>query len=176
MSLAMMMDSVRDKQRRQRMILELVRQFAVDSQEAMVSELASRGCTVSQATLSRDLRELRVLRVPTEHGYRYLPAEDSAVGMTTFGLRRPSLATMEVEEVVANEALIVVRTLPARAQAGPAGPAGGYRRRHPEDRSGPGPAPAAAEMLPGAAGRSPVRDGSNSVRGSRRALRARSSP
>ncbi len=116
MSLAMMMDSVRDKQRRQRMILELVRQFAVDSQEAMVSELASRGCTVSQATLSRDLRELRVLRVPTEHGYRYLPAEDSAVGMTTFGFSRPSLATMEVEEVVANEALIVVRTLPARAQ------------------------------------------------------------
>lgn len=111
-----MMDTVRDKQRRQRMILDLVRQLTIDSQEAMVSELAARGYSVSQATLSRDLRELRVLRVPTADGYRYLPAEDSAVGMPLYGAQRPSLATLEVEEVVANEALIVVRTLPARAQ------------------------------------------------------------
>ena len=112
----MMMDTIRDKQRRQRMILDLVRDRAIDCQETMVGALVAQGCTISQATLSRDLRELRVLRVPTRAGYRYLPAEESATEIQPLAAQRPSLAMFEVDQIVANESLIVVRTLPARAQ------------------------------------------------------------
>ena len=62
------------KARRQRAILELVRVRAVASQDDLADELGRRGHTVAQSTLSRDLKELRIFRVPVGDDYRYLPA------------------------------------------------------------------------------------------------------
>ena len=62
------------KARRQRAILELVREGAIASQDELARDLARRGHEVSQSTLSRDLKELRIFRVPVGEGYRYLPA------------------------------------------------------------------------------------------------------
>ena len=65
------------KRDRQTTILELVRAHEVGSQEELRRLLRQRGWDVTQATLSRDLRELRLVRVPTEDGSRYAPAEGS---------------------------------------------------------------------------------------------------
>lgn len=59
------------KQDRQATILELVQTHAVDSQEELRRLLRQRGWDVTQATLSRDLRELRLARVPSPDGPRY---------------------------------------------------------------------------------------------------------
>jgi transcriptional regulator of arginine metabolism len=59
------------KQDRQATILELVQSHAVDSQEELRRLLRQRGWDVTQATLSRDLRELRLARVPSPTGPRY---------------------------------------------------------------------------------------------------------
>ena len=60
-----------NKRERQSAILEIVEQRPVSSQEDLRKLLLHRGWDVTQATLSRDLRELRLARVPTPEGARY---------------------------------------------------------------------------------------------------------
>jgi transcriptional regulator of arginine metabolism len=63
------------KQTRQAAILNLVAQNVVGSQEELRQLLAGVGMEVTQATLSRDLRDLGLARVPTEDGGRYVLPE-----------------------------------------------------------------------------------------------------
>jgi transcriptional regulator of arginine metabolism len=63
------------KPERQQAILRLIGSHAVASQEDLKRLLAARGHAVTQATLSRDLRELGVVRAPGEDGARYLLPE-----------------------------------------------------------------------------------------------------
>lgn len=60
-----------NKRDRQNAILELVRAERVGSQEELRRLLRQRGWDVTQATLSRDLHELRLSRVPSPEGVRY---------------------------------------------------------------------------------------------------------
>ncbi len=63
------------KHARQRAIMDLVAGHVVASQEDLRQLLAGRGVDVTQATLSRDLRDLGLARVPTEDGGRYVLPE-----------------------------------------------------------------------------------------------------
>ena len=56
------------KPRRHAVILELVREHRIPSQETLRERLAQRGIEVAQATLSRDIRELGLVKVPDEDG------------------------------------------------------------------------------------------------------------
>ena len=62
------------KRARQQAILQLVRTRTIRTQEELVTALAGRHLDVTQATVSRDVRELGLLRVPGEGGVRYAPA------------------------------------------------------------------------------------------------------
>jgi transcriptional regulator of arginine metabolism len=65
-----------NKRERQAAIQEIVESRAVGSQEELRRLLRQRGWDVTQATLSRDLREMRVARLPdAEGGVRYSTAE-----------------------------------------------------------------------------------------------------
>jgi transcriptional regulator of arginine metabolism len=59
------------KRARQAAILNLVASHVVGSQEELRRLLTAHGMDVTQATLSRDLRDLGLARVPTEDGGRY---------------------------------------------------------------------------------------------------------
>ncbi len=63
---------MRNKRDRQAVILQLVQAGPVSSQEELKRHLADRGLKVTQATLSRDLRDLGLARVTTEDGVRYV--------------------------------------------------------------------------------------------------------
>src|SRR5918999_856647 len=63
---------MRNKRERQALILQLVQAGPVSSQEELKRQLAGRGLQVTQATLSRDLRDLGLARVTTEDGVRYV--------------------------------------------------------------------------------------------------------
>jgi transcriptional regulator of arginine metabolism len=56
------------KPQRHAAILELVRDTRIPSQEVLRERLAERGIEVAQATLSRDIRELALVKVPDESG------------------------------------------------------------------------------------------------------------
>ena len=61
------------KSNRQNAIIELIEKFEIETQEDMISRLRSLGYEVTQATVSRDIRELKLTKVLTSHGtYRYV--------------------------------------------------------------------------------------------------------
>ena len=59
------------KRSRQHAILQLVRTRTIRTQEELVAALRSRHLDVTQATISRDIRELGLVRVPGDGGPRY---------------------------------------------------------------------------------------------------------
>jgi transcriptional regulator of arginine metabolism len=65
------------KRERQSVIRELIAAKPVGSQEEMRALLKERGWDVTQSTLSRDLREMRLARIPTPQGPRYSSPEGS---------------------------------------------------------------------------------------------------
>ncbi|RDV83993.1 arginine repressor [Ammonifex thiophilus] len=101
------------KRARQQKILEIVRSRPVASQRELVEELRKAGFNVTQATVSRDLKELRLVKVATEEGWRYalpaaeLPAQEEK-------LRQLVQSAVVGIEVSGN--LVVVKTLPGAAQ------------------------------------------------------------
>ncbi|HEU4563540.1 MAG TPA: arginine repressor [Gemmatimonadaceae bacterium] len=65
------------KSDRQAAIRELIAAHDVGSQEELRKLLRQRGWDVTQSTLSRDLRDMRLARVPTEDGMRYMLTDTS---------------------------------------------------------------------------------------------------
>jgi transcriptional regulator of arginine metabolism len=100
------------KLQRHSAILELVRSQHVSSQEALRELLAVRGFEVTQATLSRDIRELGLVKVPGESGSHY--AATFATSDPTPTLQRLLPALYLGAEGVGN--LLIVRTLVGGAQ------------------------------------------------------------
>ncbi len=102
-----------NKRERQSAILEVIESRAVSSQEDLRKLLLHRGWDVTQATLSRDLRELRLARVPKPEGARYAVTdgtiEESRVALETL-LPQLFLRVDGVGE------MIVLRTVPGGAQ------------------------------------------------------------
>jgi transcriptional regulator of arginine metabolism len=97
----------------QTQILELVQARPISSQEELRRLLAGRGVEVTQATLSRDLRDLGLARVTTEDGVRYVIPESLGDGSS------PALdATLAqfLASIDGVSELIVLRTLPGGAQ------------------------------------------------------------
>ncbi|HEX6053427.1 MAG TPA: arginine repressor [Gemmatimonadaceae bacterium] len=103
-----------DKRKRHAAILELVDATPIGSQEELRVLLRERGWDVTQSTLSRDLRELRLARVPTPGGVRYAIADGalSSAARPALDALLPQLLT-RVDGV---GELIVLRTVPGGAQ------------------------------------------------------------
>jgi len=104
---------VANKRERHDTILEIVNARVVSSQEDLRKLLLQRGWDVTQATLSRDLRELRLARVPTPEGARYAitdgSIEESRAALDTL-LPQLFLRVDGVSE------MLVLRTVPGGAQ------------------------------------------------------------
>ena len=99
---------------RQKRILEVVRGREVATQTELKEILRADGIEVDQGTLSRDIRELGLVRVPTEQGFKYAPVE--AVSPVV-----PAQSTKLVGRLVKSAEksghLVVVHTDPGNAQA-----------------------------------------------------------
>jgi transcriptional regulator of arginine metabolism len=73
------------KEYRQRLITELVEREFISTQAEIAEHLATRGINVTQATISRDVNELRLVRLPAgngQHRYRSTPlaAQEDVMG------------------------------------------------------------------------------------------------
>lgn len=102
------------KNRRQSAILEVVEQEAVRSQEQLRQRLASRGFDVTQATLSRDVKELGLLKRSSDGAYQPAGAQ-AAPAPTTIGALARALGEylVNLEPV---QQLVVLKTGPGQAQ------------------------------------------------------------
>jgi transcriptional regulator of arginine metabolism len=103
------------KDRRQRAILTLVATRPVHSQEELVALLQRQGFEVTQATVSRDIRELGLSKVPikSERGEIFKYVVPSATPNYVSRLHR---ATTELTTTIAGSGnLIVIHTIPGSA-------------------------------------------------------------
>ena len=106
----------RTKPRRQEKIREIVENHIVETQEELTSLLRREHITATQATVSRDVKELMLVKVPIGDGrsrYAFPKAEN--------GVRRENrleaLFADAVTGVDASGNLVVLRTLPGMANA-----------------------------------------------------------
>lgn len=99
-----------NKQNRHFTIKHIITHQAIASQEELCQALRKAGFDVTQATLSRDMKELGIARVNTPDGVRYVLHVESEERRLT------SLIGYEIESIDANENIVVIKTLPGRAQ------------------------------------------------------------
>ncbi len=103
------------KERRQNAILEIVNEMCVKTQEELSDALIRRGFDVTQATVSRDIKELRILKKQTGGGCRYVAPEPSVLEENTG--RVHSIFKNAAKSVECAMNLIVIKTLPGLADA-----------------------------------------------------------
>jgi transcriptional regulator of arginine metabolism len=104
-----------NKRDRHRAILEIVDAAPIGSQEELRQQLLGRGMDVTQSTLSRDLHELRLARIPTDDGMRYA-STDATVDPEHGRLALESLLPQLFDRIDGVGELIVLHTLPGSAQ------------------------------------------------------------
>lgn len=66
------MSEMKTKTERLQAILRLIQEYPISRQETLLEHLRQEGFTVTQATISRDIRELCLVKAATAEGYRYV--------------------------------------------------------------------------------------------------------
>ncbi len=105
------------KKGRQEKILELITKYEIETQDDLMDMLMIEGYKVTQATVSRDIRDLDLVKVATKDGaYKYVVSHVSkgAAGRISL-LRNPIIDT--VTDVKCAQNIVVVKTTPGMAQA-----------------------------------------------------------
>ncbi len=99
-----------NKQRRHFAIKQIITQQVISNQDELCQALEKAGFTVTQATLSRDMKELGIARVHSADRVRYV------LNIESEERRLVPLIGYEIERIDSNETMIVIKTLPGRAQ------------------------------------------------------------
>lgn len=104
------------KSNRQNKILELIAEHDIETQEQLLGELMACGFQATQATISRDIKQLRIIKELGPNGaYRY----QAAAGPTehAFSSRLNSIYQQCVTSAECAQNLIVIKTMPGLASA-----------------------------------------------------------
>ena len=103
------------KSARHNLILEIIEKKDIETQEELAEELKNHGVKVTQATVSRDIKELRLLKVLSERGgYKYATVERAEKGLNDRFIRILTESVVSIESV---ENFMVIKTLSASAGA-----------------------------------------------------------
>lgn len=96
-------------------ILELIEKYHIETQEELAEKLKEVGMDVTQATISRDIKELRLIKLMSgDEQYRYAPVSHTEGTITN------RLLTIFTESFISCDYavnIVVVKTLPGMAQA-----------------------------------------------------------
>lgn len=103
------------KKVRHKRIIEIIENHDVETQEELASYLKKSGYEVTQATVSRDIRELKLSKVPTGAGkqkYVVLKRDDSQLGDKYIRVLRDGFVSMDMAQNI-----LVVKTVAGMAMA-----------------------------------------------------------
>ena len=101
------------KNARQTAILSIIEQNDIETQEELVARLRDMGIVVTQATVSRDIKELRLLKVlSAAGGYKYATADKAEHGLSDRFVRMFKDSVLSIS--YANN-IIVIKTLAGSA-------------------------------------------------------------
>lgn len=101
---------------RHNMILDLITKYKIDTQEDLAQRLKQAGYEVTQATVSRDIKKLQLVKRVDAEGSRYV---SSATGHQddTMSQRMLNIFASSVMSIDYAENLVVIKTMPGMAQA-----------------------------------------------------------
>ena len=103
------------KEKRQAKILELIRKRDVETQEELSAYLEQEGFVVTQATVSRDIRELKLTKIATENGrqkYAVLTDADTSLMDKYVRVLQEGLVSIDIAENI-----LVIHTVSGMASA-----------------------------------------------------------
>ena len=100
---------------RQEKMLELISRYEIDTQDELIARLRDCGFEVTQATISRDIRELKIAKMMTGKGsYRYVLPKQTASGAGQ------KFSTALIDSIVSVDSacnIVVIKTYPGLANA-----------------------------------------------------------
>ena len=103
------------KKERQAAILDAITKLEIETQQDLLEALEERGYTCTQATISRDIKEMHLVKAPTGRGnYRYIVAGHSTPNV------EGRLRTIFRESVTSfdfAQNIVVLKTMPGLASA-----------------------------------------------------------
>lgn len=104
------------KMTRHAKIKEIIDQNKIETQEDLAAALRSEGIEVTQATVSRDIKELMLVKVPDANGnYHYAYPKEHNMLLTPGRLERTFQDS--IVSIRHSDCMAVIRTLPGTAQA-----------------------------------------------------------
>lgn len=104
------------KNERQMLILEIIGQENIETQEQLLTRLQERGVTSTQATISRDIKQMHLIKEPVGRGvYKY-----SVSGNRTrlnFAEKLRTIFRESITSIDSAQNIVVVKTMPGLASA-----------------------------------------------------------
>ncbi len=104
-----------NKYERQSHILQIIKENSIQTQDDLACKLNERGIFATQATISRDIRELRLIKVLADDVYKYATTSVETTG--DFETRLKNVFSESVVSVESAKNIVVVKTLSGMAQA-----------------------------------------------------------
>ncbi|MDW5300318.1 MAG: arginine repressor [Sedimentibacter sp.] len=102
------------KYTRQTKILELISKKEIETQEELAESLKIMGIDVTQATISRDIKELRLVKVMSKNGkYKYATIGQSQEGITDRLYKIFENSVVSIDNAMN---IVVIKTIPGAAQ------------------------------------------------------------
>ena len=96
-------------------ILELIENYEIETQDELAQKLCDEGFNVTQATVSRDIREMKLTKIATEKGkqkYAVISSHDSEVSERMTRVFREAVIKMDYAQNI-----IVIKTLSGMGMA-----------------------------------------------------------
>ncbi|MDE6923982.1 MAG: arginine repressor [Acetatifactor sp.] len=103
------------KKNRHAKIIEMIQKYDVGTQEELANYLREAGLAVTQATVSRDIKELNLSKIPLRNGrqkYIILKQEDSHLGDKYIRVLRDGFSSMDMAQNI-----LVIKTVSGMAMA-----------------------------------------------------------
>lgn len=103
------------KSRRHAKILDIIAEYPVETQDELLTRLKDEGYKATQATISRDIKDLRLVKTLGSDGkYRYVSASKNSTDIRS---NFSSLFASSVNSIDFAQNIVVIKTLSGMAQA-----------------------------------------------------------
>jgi len=104
------------KNNRQSMILEIIAQENIETQEQLLARLRDRGINSTQATISRDIKQMHLIKEPMGHGvYKYAVSGNRT--KLNFAEKLRTIFRESITSINYAQNIVVIKTMPGLASA-----------------------------------------------------------
>ena len=104
------------KNNRQNMILEIISQENIETQEQLLSRLQERGIVSTQATISRDIKQMHLIKEPVGQGvYKYTVSGNRT--KLNFAEKLRTIFRESITSIDSAQNIVVIKTMPGLASA-----------------------------------------------------------